>query len=251
MTTKYFRNFNLVNYRFGDNEAPVLFDNITQYVDIIDQIKDQVSFYNRYTIVSGERPDTLSYELYGTTDYYWTFYFLNDHIREQGWPIPDYELLAQAQIKYPYRTVTTETDISSSFKIGTTVTGTQSGTTGVVVRRRLDLGQLIINTGGDNFNTLAQNNEFISYIDTDGTFYSAGVLKESAQYDSVHHYEDVNGNYVDIDPYDQANLSSSYIPITWRNRLEEENGKLKEIIVLRPEVIDRIVGEFNKLHKQG
>ena len=98
--TRFFKNFGLTNYRFGDYESPVLFNNLTQYVDIIDQIKDQTSFYNKYTIVSGERPDTLSQELYGTTDYYWTFYLMNDQLRESGWPILDHELDAYAKKAY-------------------------------------------------------------------------------------------------------------------------------------------------------
>ena len=81
---RFFKNFDIIDYRFGDNEPPVLFNNITQYVDMVDQLKDNVSFYNKYTIVAGERPDTLAYELYGNTDYYWTFYLMNDHIRESG-----------------------------------------------------------------------------------------------------------------------------------------------------------------------
>ena len=38
MTTKYFQNFANVNYRFGDNEKPVLFNKISQYVDLIDDV---------------------------------------------------------------------------------------------------------------------------------------------------------------------------------------------------------------------
>ena len=85
---RFFKNFDIIDYRFGDNEPPVLFNNITQYVDMVDQLKDNVSFYNKYTIVAGERPDTLAYELYGNTDYYWTFYLMNDHIRESGFRFP-------------------------------------------------------------------------------------------------------------------------------------------------------------------
>ena len=80
----YFKNFNTVNYRFGDNEKSNIFKNISQYVDLIDQVKSNVAFYQKYTIVSGERPDTLSYELYGTPEFYWTFYLMNDDIRESG-----------------------------------------------------------------------------------------------------------------------------------------------------------------------
>ena len=76
-TSKYFRPFDIVRYNFGDNESPVFMSDLTQYVDLIDQIKDNTSFYNKYTIVSGERPDTLAYELYESTDHYWTFFLLN------------------------------------------------------------------------------------------------------------------------------------------------------------------------------
>ena len=81
---KYFQNFPTVAYKFGDNEAPVLFNNLSAYVDIVDQIKDNVAFYNKYTIQAGDRPDTLSYKLYDTVDYYWTFFLMNDHLRISG-----------------------------------------------------------------------------------------------------------------------------------------------------------------------
>jgi len=41
----YFQRFPFVNYNFGDNEANTIFPNITAYIDIVDQIKDEVSFY--------------------------------------------------------------------------------------------------------------------------------------------------------------------------------------------------------------
>lgn len=43
--TNYFDNFDVVGYRFGDNEDAVLYNNLSQYVDIIDLLKDNVSFY--------------------------------------------------------------------------------------------------------------------------------------------------------------------------------------------------------------
>lgn len=241
----YFQNFQAVGYRFGDNEAPVLFDNLTQYVDIIDSMKDQISFYNKYTIVSGERPDTLSYELYGTTDYYWTFFLMNDHLRLSGWPVNTEDLLDIIKSKYPYQVITTSDDIANSFPVGQTVTGTPSGTTGKIIARRLDLGQLIIDTGGDTFGDRS-NNESISYTDAEGSLFRASVYGTSAQYNAVHHYEDTDGNHVDIDPHDQANIGSSLIPVTFRDRVEERNEELKEIVVLKTEVIERVVSEFNK-----
>ena len=64
----FFRNFPVVNYNFGDETFTTLFQNITAYINIIDNLQDDVSFYNTYFIDQGERPDTLSNKLYGSMD---------------------------------------------------------------------------------------------------------------------------------------------------------------------------------------
>jgi len=246
MTSKYFRGFDIVNYNFGDNEARVFTQDLSQYVDLIDQIKDSTSFYNKYTVVSGERPDTLSYELYETVDHYWTFFLLNDHIRESGWPIADNELLDYAKLRWPNRVTVTEVDFAKTFPVGSVVTGQTSGTVGTIVKRNLDLGQLVIDTvDGNNYG----DNEIISYMEEDGSNITMRLVKESTQYNSVHHYEDANGVWTDINPHDDA-TPSGLIPITNLNRLENRNEELKEIIVLKPEALATVTGEFNKLMKQ-
>lgn len=247
MSTKYFSNFNIIAYRFGDNEKPVLFDNLSQYVDVIDGIKDNVSFYSKQTIISGDRPDTLSYKLYGTTDYYWTFYLMNDHIRESGWPIDTSVLLETAKEKYPHRVAVTNAVIAEDFPVGTVVTGASSATVGTIVKRNLDLGQLFIDTVDDNN---FEPTEQIQYTSSEGAFYSAQLIAESTQYNAVHHYEDANGVYVDLPLYDFGNVPSGATAVTYRKRMEDRNEELKVISVLKPSVIDRVVSEFNNFHKR-
>ena len=248
---KYFNtNFPTVAYSFGDNESPVLFNNLSAYVDIVDQIKDNVAFYNKYTIQAGDRPDTLSFKLYDTVDYYWTFFLMNDHLRISGWPIPNYDILETAKSKYPYRMVTTNTDISTTFPIGQTVSGNTSGTTGVIKRKILELGQVVIDTGDEPNTINFGSTEVISYTDTDGNLQTLTVIKESEQYNAVHHYEDTNGVQQDITLFDFGNPSTSLLPVTYRDRLETRNEELKEIIVLRPDAVVQVVSEFNKLMRQ-
>jgi hypothetical protein len=256
MTTKYFRNFALTDYRFGDNERPVLFDNISQYVDLIDGLKDDISFYQKHTIISGDRPDTLSYRLYGTTDYYWTFFLMNDSIRSSGWPVVQHQVLDAIKAKYPYRIVTTNTDISNSFPVGQVVTGTQSGTVGRVVRRIPDLGQLVIDTSltpGALFGKLPNlenfgQNETLIYTSAEGEVFTATLIKESKQYDAVHHYEDAKGLYQDVPLYDFGNIGN-LTAVTYRERVERKQDDLKQIIILKPSVIEKVVSEFNNFHK--
>ena len=88
----YFNNLNKVLYEFGDEVTSSVFQNLTLYADMIDDLKDASSFHEKYTIQQGERPDQVSLKFYDTTEHYWTFYLLNDHIRLQGWPLSSRKL---------------------------------------------------------------------------------------------------------------------------------------------------------------
>ncbi len=245
----YFRNFPLVNYRFGNNEAPVLFNNISAYIDIVDQVKQEVAFYEKYTILDGDRPDVVSYKLYGTTDYHWTFFAMNDGIRESGWPMSEREMRELVKKRYPHRTVVTEGNIAEFFLPGVNVIGKTSGTTGVIVERNLDLGQLVIasdkNEAGlnNNFGTTEQ----IAAGDTteEQSINFVTAIGETRQYNSVLYYKNSNGEIVDIDPFDQ--VTTGLTPVTIMEDNINFNNNLKNITVIRPSVITKVVNEYFKL----
>jgi len=151
----FFRNFPLVNYNFGDETSTAVFQNLSVYIDIIDQISDEVSFYEEYYVQDGERPDTLSYRLYGTVDYYWTFFLLNEHLRVQGWPLDEQDVYTAAKELYPNKIVLTDGDINDGFVPGRIVATADLGAVeanrfneppfkGRVVEKFLDLGQIVI-----------------------------------------------------------------------------------------------------------
>lgn len=342
MSTRYFQRFEKLYYKFGDETAFNIMQNLTQYVDLIDQIKPQLAFYEDYMIKSGDRPDTLSLQLYGDTSYYWTFFLLNDHLRESGWPLMNEEVRSRAKDYYPHRVVTSTTDLATAeggydFRVGRQVEGQTSGTVGTIIKRNLDLGQLIIDTetaftsADTNFtltvnsngaatltltdplqkfaqtdlwvmtkknldtptvdpvvlngfditlesiDTVAQlrnipfevgNFEYVirakvqtfnsadsTFLvgeniffrdDTTGLTVFADVHKESAQYNAVHHYEDADGEWVDIDPFTQV-IGSSLIPVTNLDRVSAKNDSLKQIKVLKPSAVDSVVKEFYRL----
>ena len=238
----YFRNFPLIRYKFGDDEAPVLFQNLTTYVDVLDTVADDANFYNKYQILSGDRPDVVSYKLYGTTNYYWTFFLLNKHIKESGWPISDRQLAENIAETYPHQVITVEDNIADTlFQIGATVEGNTSGSTGVIIDRNLDLGQMVISSVQDFANgevirtgTVLANQSF------------SRVYSHVSQQNSVHHYENTDGEYVDINPFDQTS-TNGLIPITVIERYIAKNDELKSINVLRPQAVERISNEYQKL----
>ena len=97
----FFKDFEKLTYRFGNEETTTVIQDLSTYSSIIDELKDDVSFYEYVTIPEGFRPDQMSIYLYDTPVYYWSFYLLNDNIRLQGWPLDNDELDAKIKKQYP------------------------------------------------------------------------------------------------------------------------------------------------------
>ena len=250
--SQFFRNFPLINYNFGTETTGALFQDISAYIKVIDDIKDDIAFYTTVHIQDYDRPDNFSFKLYGTTEFYWTFYYLNDDIRESGWPLPQQDLLTKAKVDYPHRSVITTADISKTFLPGHTVTGALSGSTGTVIKRYLDLGQIIIDSP-NNFN--AGENITPSINGVAQTADIVVVTSDVEQYNSVHHYENASKEYVDIGLVPSGNGAADYpslsgkTPITYFDRILAKNDSLREIKCLKPDVAVQVKSEFNRLLK--
>jgi hypothetical protein len=343
----YFANFPLQYYSFGNKETPVLFQDLTVYLDLIDQLKDQSSFYQYHNIFDGDRPDTLSYKIYGDSRYYWTFFLMNEHLRVSGWPLPVQSLDAVIKDNYPHWTIVTKDNISNSeFVPGSVVRGSVSGTTGTIIEVNLEMNQIVVDTKGyeirrttelqegipsftlkteaetgfryfdlteilvwqpdysvnsiaavynanptENILTplsnlasqyeLRNNKLYLKasvpppavpyYVDYFYRFFtnrnfnsgeelvlqnvdtpelkSIEVLRSTKQYNSVHHYENTNGEYVDIDPFTQS--VSGLIPVTYNERAIARNDTLKQIKIIKPDAINQVVSEFRKYLKDN
>ena len=234
----YFRNFPQITYKFGGETSRNLFQNITSYVDLIDNVKDNQSFFQYYEIQE-ERPDQLSYKLYGTTEYHWTFFLLNDHIRRSGWPLTNSNLLEKAQVKYPNIAVTTRSSLITGFNPGDTVTGLTSGLTGTILRKNADIGQLIISTT----NTGVNGEQLISGDD------NIIVHSYGPEYLAAAHY--VNGDNVitDFDPF--VGPGAQLTEVTNYDLMIEQNDSLKSIKVLKPRSVISIASAFEQALNSG
>jgi len=243
----YFNNFGKIDYRFGNNETAVRFQELSLYSDVIDQIKDNVTAYQEYTILENMRPDQVSQELYRTPNYYWTFYLLNDKIREQGWPLTQLELLNQAKKDYPNTVLTTGTNLVEDLltatgtvrdKIlpGSIITGQTSGVSGEVSHRHLDLGHVIIK-GTKSF--IAGETAILS---TDANV-SLTINSVVAGHLMTHHWEDADGNYVDIvsDSGVVDITGALNTEVTNLDNYTRINDSLKEIRVFKPGVVQQVV----------
>ena len=75
----FFKQFPLSNIAIGQEIKKVV--DIFRHVDVNDILADEISSYQYYEVLDGERPDNVSQKLYGTTDYYWTFFILNESLK--------------------------------------------------------------------------------------------------------------------------------------------------------------------------
>jgi len=245
---RFFKDFEKVQYRFGNETENVIFQNLTAYADIVDQIKDDAGLYQFEQIHEGFRPDQVSIRLYGTPLYYWTFYLMNDNLRLQGWPLTNRELEAKVKKDYPGTAITTRNDLTGIFKIGRTVVGSQSGATGQIFHRNLSLGQIVV-TGDLEFKVNPSPEAVTSTYQTPGgtqatTTETINLSSYSPYYNAAHHYIDGNGNWTDFDP--QVGPGAQLTEVTNFDHYINENDALRTIRVIRPGLINDIISAYKK-----
>jgi len=79
-----------------DNTQPVIVKvkNLFEQFKIINNFKNDISTFNNYDIVDGERVETVSYKFYDTVDYWWIIYIFNE-IKNPffDWPLTESQII--------------------------------------------------------------------------------------------------------------------------------------------------------------
>ena len=157
----FFKQFPKVDYDFRNSGTTQKMTDIYRSIRVLPNFLDQISGYKFYEIVNGERPDIVSQRLYGSSQYYWTFFVVNDFLHDgyRAWPMSQEALQEYIATQYEGYVITTNpvlihnsdglvTGINDSivgkFKLGETITGTDSGATGTLTKKNIDMNQLVI-----------------------------------------------------------------------------------------------------------
>lgn len=236
----FFKPFPTITYRFGNETSVAAFRDITIYADTFDQIKNEMTLYEDYHIIDGQRPDQVSQDLYGTTDFYWTFWLVNPKLRECGWPLSTKELDAKAKADFKHDVMITRTVLTDKFKVNQTVTGLSSGATGKIVHRNLDLGQLTL----ENVSGTFTNGETVSSTNSDGVLETIVLTSIDKEYNTPLYYENASKEVVDIDP--AVGPGSSLTAVTRLDDLVRLNDECKLITTIKQERISLIVDSFKR-----
>jgi hypothetical protein len=158
----YFRQFPKLDYDFDRNGILQKVVNIYRAARPLDAYLDDLNAYAFYDVKNGERPDIVSQRLYGTTQYYWTFFIVNDFLHDglAAWPMSQEKLHAYMDEEFAGTVVTTNprvqdspdagvtfdypNSLSGRFQLGETLTGSTSGATGTLVKKNADMNQLVL-----------------------------------------------------------------------------------------------------------
>ena len=246
--SNYFSNFNKQLYYFGNEISPVAIQDLSKYVNLIDEIADQISAYVEYEIGDFERPDTLSHKLYGSSVYDWTFYLMNDNIREQGWPLPlqslytfaTKELYPDWTCKLDISTADSAASFASKFAVGDSCD--LNGRVMIVKSKNLQVGEITVRSPRAN---QAEDSNYAGLTvlsDIGGTNQTA--LTATVQ-EALGTYEYRNDSDLPYDYFFENPVTS--VPITNLDKLIEENDALKKIRVIQKNQIESVSGKFRSL----
>ena len=187
----------------------------------------------------------MSQKLYGTPVYYWTFYLLNDNLRLQGWPLTNRELEEKVILEYPNTVITTRDSLTGIFKPGQTVVGSTSGSTGTILHRNVELGQLVIE-GTHNFTTAPSPEQVTSTFPSAGgsTTESIQLVSFSKEHLAAHHYINAANEIVDIDP--TVGPGAQLTEITNFQNYFNENEALRSIKTIKPDLVAELASSFKR-----
>ena len=231
------------------------------------KIDDGKFFYEQIRILDRERPDQLSYRLYGTEQYYWTFFIINDKLRlgeAIQWPLSNEQINNKLDREYEGQTIVTfksrfiktlrpslsfkkDNYLYNKFRIGEIVRGQTSNVTGVIVNIRPEFGQIItknIRPEGSRF----RSGEAIVGEDPTVTVICDESIKST---DAIYRYiEPATGRDVDCRNFiltDETNTVSGLEAITFRERYAQMNENLSMIRVLKKSSVQEFADAFAKL----
>ena len=155
----FFQQFPKIAYDFDSNGIDTNIVDLFRFVKANEQYFHEIATYIDYQIRDGERPDIVSNSLYGTPEYYWVFFLINEHLKNgiSGWPMPEQELIEYIAEEYPGTTIETRpyiardgdglivdqpNSLSNRFLFAETIFGSTSSARGIVISKNIQQSQL-------------------------------------------------------------------------------------------------------------
>lgn len=265
----FFKLFPKIGYDLNNTGVLQNVVNIYRSIRPLREFIDDISAYTFYEIKNGERPDIISQRLYGTPDYYWTFFIVNEYLHDglASWPMSQEDLREYMRTEYDGFAITTrpvirrntdqliidhENSLSGRFKLGETLTGSQGNATGTLTKKLIDLNQLIVQNCTGTFignpDAVPNQTEVVTGGTTEDSVDTYRVYK---YLDAPYYYyaeDDIEKRVSDNGIFIQgAKAESDLSFISNRAHLEDANESRSKMRVVSPQYISQFVDKFEEL----
>lgn len=274
----YFKLFPKVGYDFNRDGVIQNVVDIFRHARPLQNFADEINTYRQYSIPDGQRPDICSQKLYGTPDYYWTFFILNDFLHDgmASWPMSQQDLFSYIETEYNGVAIETRPNVvrntdggivdfrnslAGRFQVGETITGGTSFATGTLTKKDIYLNQLIVQDVTGSFIGDGVGNNLEAIIGSTSTD-SVASWKVWNYADAPHHW------FVDGDPSETQVSNANFFSTTDdvntnlilqegsvaapvytsnRNFLFDQNEARSRINIIDPNYIERFAETFEEL----
>ena len=259
----FFKQFPKVDYDLYADGAVQSVVNIFRNVRPLQNFIDDMAVYKFYTVQNGERPDIVSQRLYGTPDFYWTFFVVNEFLHDgtRAWPMSEEVLADYINTEYSGFAINTHPtllknsdgtvnqfvdSLSGRFKLGEQITGLTSGAAGILVEKNIDLNQLIIKQVNGTFvaGESVRGSITSDVVQSEEVFVYSEAPHHYFQYGDTEERHVTNRNNIDSE---QAFVGAQLDYTSNRAHLRQLNDERSRIRIVKPEAIAAFVDEFERL----
>jgi hypothetical protein len=263
----FFKAFKKIPYKFDNDQPSSNITDLFHYVVLDELFTDKSTAYQYYEVGDGERPDIVSQKLYGTPDYYWTIFLINEHLSDghEAWPLSSQEyeryikhmydgIVIHANYEIIYNTdgqlIDHKNSVAGRFEIGEPVIGSKSGATGYILDKDPTLNHIYIGgikngIANPDIQTLGGPFRLDDLIIGDQTSDSISTNKIWPWAKAPKYYLDENGiETTTLDIIHSVNNGTKYVSFEeYEKTLNEDR---RHIRVIRPSIIDDFVIQYKK-----
>ena len=243
MSKGFFKHIPNIAYDFKSDGNFYLAKDLFRKVSTFSYLKQNITGYEYYRVVDGERPDVVASKLYGDSTLYWTFYLVNENLQDTNdWPKSNSLLKKFVARKYPGTALIAsdstdivsynhDTNVSSKFLLGEKVS-VPNRAFGFVTKVDPTFNRIVINSTSGTI----ESGVVVTGEKSSKSFTISSVASEK---DTVKHYLDSN---------DIKTLSSSgNTPVSFEEDERLKNDDKALIRYVQPRYINQVVKEFIEL----
>jgi hypothetical protein len=253
MSNKLFNNFPTLHYTLNTGEI-VRIKDFFRKAKVETAALDSVIEYQYYEILDGERPDVVASKLYGDGNLHWTFFLVNDFDNYYDW-FMDYDTFNNyINEKYPGQclifddasTIISPQSFANSEKSNVNPLGWE-GDNKILIGETLtllpDTKKVSVLQVDPTHNCIVVTGDIIESGDSLFSNVSAKTISPTSvmnHRDGVHHYVDSVGTH-------RTYGGSGWSSVSHLKKEEEENEKKRQIKIIRPERMKRVLREFERI----